>query len=133
LTLNPPGLVPEFPKPEEDFPYATPWPGAVLVGWGSSQAPVGVDLGNGKQGIVFVNWLEKGYALPESPSPFEFVTAYREALLAAGWEIEGDTKGAVVQVQASYFQHGRDLRILVRLADNAMAISVADIGAQRPK
>ncbi len=133
LTLTPPGPVPEYPKPEEDFPYATPWPGAVLLGWAGSQAPVAADLGDGKQGFIGVSWVEKGYGLPEPPSPLEFVTAYRKALLEAGWDIEGDSHGNVVQVQASYFQQGRDIRLIIRLVDNAMAISVADVGAQLPK
>lgn len=133
LTLVPPGPVPEYPKPEEDFPYVTPWPGAQLLGWAGSQAPVAADLGGGKQGFVGVNWIEKGYALPDPPSPYEFVTAYREALLAAGWDIEGDSHGNVVQVQASYFRNGRDIRLILRLVDDAMAISVADVGAQLKK
>ncbi len=133
LTLLPPGPVPEYPKPEEDFPYVTPWPGAQIVGWAASQAPVAADLGDGKQGFVGVNWIEKGYALPDPPSPYEFVVAYREALKAAGWDIDGDSHGNVVQVQASYFRNGRDIRLLLRLADNTMAISVADVGAQLKK
>jgi hypothetical protein len=82
---------------------------------------------------VLVNWIEKEYALPEPPSAFEFVTAYRQALESAGWEIEGDFHGSLIQVQAIYLQGHRDIRLTLRLVGDAMAISVADVGAQRPK
>ena len=133
IVLTKPGKIPENPAPDKGFPYLTPWPGAELVASAPSQAPVVADLGNGSQGFVTVNWIEKEYAIPEPPSAFEFVTAYRQALEAAGWEIEGDFHGSLVQVQAIYLQDGRDIRLTLRLVGDAMAISVADVGAQRPK
>lgn len=133
LTLARPGKTPEVPAPSGDFPYLTPWPGAELVTSAPSQAPVVTDLGNGTQGFVIVNWIEKEYALAAPPSPYEFVTSYRQALETAGWEIEGDFHGSIVQVQAVYLQEGRDIHLTLRLAGNAMAVSVADVGAQRPK
>lgn len=133
LTLTRPGTTPENPKPDKDFPYLTPWPGAELVTTAPSKAPVVASLGEGRQGFVFVNWIEKQYAIPDPPSPYEFVTTYRQALETAGWEIEGDFHGSLVQVQASYLQNGRDIRLILRLVGDAMAVSVADVGAQRPK
>ena len=133
IALARPGKTPERPAPDRDFPYLTPWPGAELVASAPSQAPVVADLGKGGQGFVLVNWIEKEYAIPDPPSPYEFVTTYRQALEAAGWEIEGDFHGSLVQVQAIYLQDGRDIRLTLRLVGDAMAVSVADVGAQRPK
>lgn len=133
LTLVPPGATVQWPRPEEDFPYLTPWPGSKLVRSAPTQAPVAADLGNGQQGFVLVNFIEKEYVLPGPVSAHAFTTAYRRALEAAGWEIEGNFKGSLVQVQAVYVREGRDIRATLRLVDDAMAISVADVGAQRPK
>ena len=133
LTLTRPGKTPENPVPDKDFPYLAPWPGAELVTTAPSKAPVVADLGQGRQGFVFVNWIEKQYVIPVPPSPYEFVTTYRQALEAAGWEIEGDFHGSLVHVQASYLRDGRDIRLILRLVGDAMAVSVADVGAQRPK
>jgi len=133
LTLVRPGKTPEIPAPDQDFPYLAPWPGGVLMSTASSKSPVIADLGDGRQGFVMVHWIEKEYALEDPPSPQEFVTSYRRALEAAGWEIEGGSQGGVVQVQAIYLVEGRDIRLNLRLAGNAMAVSVADVGAQRPR
>ena len=133
IALVPPGTTPENPNPDQDFPYLTPWPGAQLATTAPSEAPVVADLGNGIPGFVMVRWVEKGYTLPDPPSPYEFVSSYRQALEAAGWEIEGDSHGTLVQLQAVYFKQGRDIRLVLRLAGDAMAVSVADVGAQRPK
>lgn len=133
LTLTRPGKTPENPAPDKGFPYLTPWPGAELVASAPSKAPVVADFGEGRQGFVFVNWIEKEYAIPDPPSAYEFVTTYRQALEAAGWEIEGDFRGSLVQVQAIYLQDGRDIRLTLRLLGDAMAVSVADVGAQRSK
>ncbi|HWQ10869.1 MAG TPA: hypothetical protein VN436_17230, partial [Holophaga sp.] len=70
---------------------------------------------------------------PDPPSPYEFVSSYEQALEAAGWDIEGNSHGTVIELQASYFKNGRDIRVVLRLADDALVISVADVGAQRPK
>lgn len=130
ITLVRPGKTPEIPAPDKDFPYVAPWPGAELVATASSQSPVIADLGGGKQGFAMVRWIEKEYALPAPPSPQEFVTSYRQALEAAGWEIEGGSQGASVQIQAIYLADGRDIRLTLRLVGDAMAVSVADVGAQ---
>ena len=135
LTLARPGKTPEVPAPEGDFPYLAPWPGALLLVSTPPQPgpPIAVDLGGGRQGLMVLNWIEKEYSIPEPPSPYEFVTTYRQALEASGWEIEGDLHGNLVQVQAIYLQDGRDIRLTLRLLDDAMAVSVADVGAQRHK
>jgi hypothetical protein len=133
IKLQAPGKVPEIPTPDGDFAYVTPWPGAQLVTSADSQSPVGVDLGGGNQTIMIVNWIEKEYSLPDPPSGIEFVTAYRMALESLGWEIEGDLHGSLVQLQAIYLKDDRDIRLTLRLVGNAMAISVADVGLQKPK
>lgn len=135
LTLARPGQRPEVPAPDQDFPYLTPWPGAVLMASAPPQEgpPIAVDMGKGQQGFVFVKWIEKEYALPEPPSPYEFTTVYSQALEAAGWEIEGDFRSTLVQVQATYLKEGRDIRLILRLMGDAMAVSVADVGLQRPR
>jgi hypothetical protein len=135
LTLVPPGKAPEIPAPDSDFPYLAPWPGAQLVVSTPAQPgpPVVADVGDGRQGFLAVTWIEKEYNLSDPPSPYEFVTSYRQALEAAGWEIEGDQHGSLVQIQAIYLKDGRDIRLTLRLVGDAMAVSVADVGAQRPK
>lgn len=133
LVLQKPGPEVEFPKPDGDFPYLAPWPGARLMSSEPSRAPVAATLPDGRAGFVVVNFIEKEYALAEPLSAHAFLTVYRRALESAGWEIEGNFKGALVQVQATYQKDGRDLRATLRLAGSAMAISVADVGAQRPR
>lgn len=133
LVLQKPGTEVEFPKPDGDFPYLAPWPGARLVSSAPTQAPVAATMPDGRAGFVLVNFIEKEYALAEPLSPHAFLTVYRRALEAAGWEIEGNFKGALIQVQATYLRDGRDLRATLRLVGDAMAISVADVGAQRPR
>lgn len=133
LVLQKPGAQVEYPKPDGDFPYLAPWPGAQLMSTAPSQAPVAATLSEGREGFVMVTFIEKEYALAEPVSPHAFLKVYRQALEAAGWEIEGNHKGALIQLQATYLREGRDLRATLRLAGDAMAISVADVGAQRPK
>lgn len=133
LVLQKPGSEVEFPKPDGDFPYLAPWPGARLVSSAPTQAPVAATLPDGRAGFVLVNFIEKEYALAEPLSAHAFLTVYRRALEAAGWDIEGNFKGAMIQVQATYQRDGRDLRATLRLLGDAMAISVADVGAQRPR
>lgn len=133
LVLQAPGAEVELPKPDGDFPYLAPWPGARLVSSAPSQAPVAATLPDGRAGFVLVNFIEKEYALPERISAHAFLTVYRRALEAAGWEIEGNFKGVMIQLQATYQKGGRDLRATLRLVEDAMAISVADVGAQRPR
>ncbi len=130
LVLPAPGLRPELPNGNEDFPYLPPWPGAKLVGSAVSQAPVGLKLPDGKETLAMVNFIDKEYQLPETIAAAEFLAAYRTALESAGWEIEGAMRGAIPQIQANYMKHGRDIRVTLRLAGDAMGISVADVGAQ---
>lgn len=133
LVLAQPGGTPENPPPDQDFPYITPWPGARLVKSEPTESPVVADMGNGMPGFVMVRWVEKGYTLQDPPSPYEFVSSYEQALVAAGWDIDGNSHGTVIELQASYAKNGRDIRVVLRLADDALVISVADVGAQRPK
>lgn len=133
LVLQKPGTGVEFPKPDGDFSYLAPWPGARLVSSAPSQAPVAVMMPDGRAGFALVNFIEKEYALPERISAHAFLTVYRRALEVAGWDIEGNFKGVMIQLQATYQKDGRDLRATLRLVEDAMAISVADVGAQRPR
>lgn len=130
LVLPVPGPAPELPTGKEDFPYLPPWPGAKLVGSAVSQAPVGLKLPDGKESLAMVNFIDKEYQLPETPSAAEFLAAYRAALEKAGWEIEGSLRGSVPQIQANYIKSGRDIRATLRLSGDALGISVADVGAQ---
>lgn len=133
LDLRAPGPAPEQPGPQEDFPYITPWPGSTLTASATSQAPVGLFLPDGKQALGMVNWIEKEYQLAKPVSGAAFLAAYKEALKRAGWEIEGSHRGAMLELQAYYDRHGRDIRLVLRLGNGAMGISVADVGAQLPK
>ena len=133
ILLPRPGVVPELPKAQEDFPYLPPWPGSQIVRCPDTPNPVGVDLEPGRPAMVTVNFIEKEYELSEPVSSHEFLAVYSKALMNAGWEIEGRFRGTLVQIQAVYSRDGRDIRATLRLLENAMAISVGDVGAQRPK
>lgn len=133
IVLARPGRVPELPKPEEDFPYLPPWPGSKIARCTDAPNPVAVELEPGKPGFVKVNFIEKEYDLAAPVSAHEFLTVYSKALLNAGWEIEGRFRGNLIQIQAIYNRDGRDLRATLRLLGDAMAIAVADVGAQRPR
>jgi hypothetical protein len=130
LDLPLPGLQPELPKGQEDFPYLPPWPGAKLTASNVSRAPVDVKFPDGSEHIMLVNFLDKEYSLAKPPSDYEFLVVYREALERAGWILEGTLKGEITQIQATYLRRGRDLRATLRLMGDAMGISVADVGAQ---
>lgn len=132
LVLPRPGAVPVLPAPQQDFPYLPPWPGGKLVSSVPSQSPVDADI-DGKPALVRVTFVEKEYALADPPTPHEFLKVYRSALEAAGWEIDGVFRASLIQIQAHYAQEGRDIRVTLRLLGDAMAISVADVGAQRPR
>ena len=134
LDLPRPGKVAEPPpKPDADFAFLPPWPGAKIVRCADTPNPVAVELAEGKPTLVSVNFIEKEYELPAPVSAHEFLTVYNRALMNAGWEIEGRFRGNLVQIQAIYTHDGRDIRAILRLLQDAMAISVADVGAQRPK
>jgi len=92
-----------------------------------------VDPAPGKPAMVTVNFIEKEYDLAEPVSSHEFLAVYSKALLNAGWEIEGRFRGNLIQIQAVFSRDGRDIRATLRLLGNAMAISVGDVGAQRPR
>jgi len=133
MVLPRPGKLPELPKAQEDFAYLPPWPGSKLVRCADTPNPVAVELSPGKPGMVVVNFIEKEYELAAPVSAHEFLTVYSKALMNAGWEIEGRFRGVLIQIQAVYTRDGRDLRATLRLLGDAMAISVADVGAQRPR
>lgn len=133
MILPRPGPAPELPKAKEDFPYLPPWPGAEIVSCADSQNPVAVEMEPGKPLMVLITFIEKEYELREAVSPHEFLTVYSKALLNAGWEIEGRFRGTMTQVQAIYTKDGRDIRATLRLLGKSMAISVGDVGAQRPR
>lgn len=133
IFLPAPGTQPVMPKPQEDFPYLLPWPGAVITASASSQSPVGVKLPSGEERLMMVNWVEKEYQLAAPVSGHAFLVGYRHALIAAGWEMEGSNRGPMMQLQATYQKEGRDIRITLRLAGDVMGIAVADVGAQLPK
>lgn len=133
LQLFSPGRGNEQPDPQADFPYLTPWPGATLTATASSRAPVGLVLPDGSQTMALVNWIEKEYQLAKPITSHAFLTAYKAALKRAGWEIEGSHKGVLLELQAFYQKHGRDLRAVLRFGGDVMGIAVADVGAQVPK
>jgi len=133
LTLPRPAAIPELPKPREDFPYLPPWPGSKIVSCTDSPNPVAVELAPGKPAMVTINFIEKEYDLAEPVSSHEFLAVYSKALLNAGWEIEGRYRGNLIQIQTVFSRDGRDIRATLRLLGNAMAISVGDVGAQRPR
>jgi len=121
------------PRPEEDFSYLPPWPGAKLVRCADTSSPVPVEWVAGKPTLTGVIFIEKEYELAAPVSAHEFLTVYSRALMNAGWEIEGRFRGNLIQIQAIYTHDGRDIRATLRLVRDAMAISVADVGAQRPR
>jgi len=134
MALSRPGKVVERPpRPDEDFSYLPPWPGAKITRCADTPNPVPVEWVEGKPTLVGVNFIEKEYALASAVSAHEFLTVYSRALMDAGWEIEGRFRGNLIQIQAIYTHDGRDIRATLRLMGDAMAISVADVGAQRPK
>jgi len=133
FVLPRPGKQPELPKAQENFPYLPPWPGSRIVRCADTPNPVAVELAPGRPGLVKVNFIEKEYELAAPISAHEFLTVYSRALQEAGWEIEGRFRGNLIQIQATYTREGRDIRATLRLLGEAMAISVADVGAQRPR
>src|SRR6266851_1593356 len=88
LTLNPPAATPEkMASPETgNFPFLAPLPGSKFRGGGQTKDAFWVTPKGGQREMVAQGSMHRSYNL-DGLSNTLFVTAYKAALLKAGWEI----------------------------------------------
>lgn len=137
LKLSPPATKPEKVSDKQDLPYLPPWPGSKRTGEGRADGPLDVgEPGKGEeprlvgQGVVI-----RSYQGPATLSRLQFVSDYREALLAAGWSVVYPvTPEAVVDhasLVAHYARDGRDIWVKLFYEFTAsLSYSVVDLGGE---
>lgn len=135
-TLVAPAATPEVVADDADFPYFGKPEGAALTGTGHFNEPlnVGVQGLDVEPQLVGRAYLVKSYRPLPALSKFEFETATRAALAAAGWTVkpappgERGSNGAVV---AHYTGNNRDLWLVAERGndngDSGLTVKIADL------
>lgn len=129
LTLAAPAAAPEKMAAEKgDFPYLAPLTGSKFHGGSQDPAPFWVlPKGASQKEMVAPTSLVRSYSLPDL-SNVMFMTVYRDALTAAGWEIVEQFMGADVSLTAHYAKNGRNIWATLHKNADGYTIAVADTG-----
>ncbi|BAT58022.1 outer membrane porin F precursor [Variibacter gotjawalensis] len=136
LKLPPPGARPERIADNADIPYLPPYPGSKLKGGGRGDGPLNISRpGSGEEVHVGGVVLTRNYQGPETLSKLQFIGEYREALIAADWEILFPNSAAAVNDNATLVAHftknGRDVWAKLDYEYGAnLWYSVLDLGAE---
>jgi hypothetical protein len=129
LTLTPPAAQPEKITTSGDFPYLGRIPGSTLQRSESESQPLDVTVeGDREPQLAGSSTIAKFYTVPEQISVHQFITAYREALTAAGWNIVITTEPSDGLLIAHYPKNGRDIWTSMRITAADIAMRVADAG-----
>jgi outer membrane protein OmpA-like peptidoglycan-associated protein len=128
LALAAPGAMPELIVPESgDFSYLPPVPGSTISSGKADPSPVYVQLPDSKQPELVANSsIKKCYSLPNGTGGAAVLTAYHDALPAAGWTIVSETHQANAGLTTHYGQNGRNIWGDIRLSPGGYCIAVAD-------
>lgn len=130
LKLSPPALKPETISPESDFPYLGHYPGAQLKSSENEDVPMDVTTDRDKeQQLAGTGSIIKSYTVPEGLSVHQFVTVYRDALVAAGWAIANIGDGSDGSILAHYGRSGRDIWTYMHIGGGDIGVRVADNGS----
>jgi outer membrane protein OmpA-like peptidoglycan-associated protein len=123
-----PAPQPETIDDRKDFPYAPPFPGAVLQRTAHDARPFEIVLPGGASSYA-TPFATKWYAEPHDVSSYEFVVTYRAALQSVGWDVVRGAVAGDAVVIAHYARNGRDLWLYTRGDGSQQFIAVADFGA----
>lgn len=130
IVLEPPASTPEpIDGATGDFPYLKPLAGAAFRSGGKDSRPLMVTLpGSTTPEMVAESTLARSYARPPQLSNLAFVSAYKEALLKAGWAIVWEFNSADAALIAHYAKGSRDLWASLHLGGESLGINVGDVG-----
>jgi OOP family OmpA-OmpF porin len=134
LTLRAPGATPENVSDKDDFPYLARFPGTTLKATSQDPSPLDVTVPQKDQERVLAGTGQaiKTYGYPASVSVLQFITAYREALTKAGWQVLFESQGLNQSdgvLLAHYAQGGRDIWVSMHMGAGEIGVAVADAGA----
>jgi outer membrane protein OmpA-like peptidoglycan-associated protein len=134
LTLRAPGATPEKVSDKDDFPYLARFPGTTLKATSQDPSPLDVTVPQKDQERVLAGTGQaiKTYGYPASVSVLQFITAYREALTKAGWQVLFESQGLNQSdgvLLAHYAQGGRDIWVSMHMGAGEIGVAVADAGA----
>jgi outer membrane protein OmpA-like peptidoglycan-associated protein len=129
ITLVPPAAQPEKITSSGNFPYLGRIPGSTLQRSESEDRPLDVSV-EGDREPQLAGWstIAKFYTVPEQISVHQFVTAYRDALTAAGWNMVMTAEPSDGVLIAHYAKNGRDIWTSMRINAGEIAVRVADAG-----
>ncbi|WP_284261143.1 OmpA family protein [Bradyrhizobium iriomotense] len=134
LTLRAPSATPEKVGDKDDFPYLARFPGTTLKATSQDPSPLDVTVPQKDQERVLAGTGQaiKTYGYPASVSVLQFITAYREALAKAGWQVLFESQGLNQSdgiLLAHYTQGGRDIWVSMHMGAGEIGVAVADAGA----
>lgn len=130
LKLPPPAAKPETITDESDFPYLGHYPGSQLKSSETDEGPMDVTTDNDKEPqLAGTSSTVKGYTVPAGLSTHQFVTVYRNALVAAGWAIANVHDGSDGSVLAHYGRSGRDVWAYLHIGGGDIGVRVTDAGS----
>ena len=141
LPFPAPASTPEAVDDTQDFPYLPPLPGARLIAHQAHQRAARTrsrPREDDEAVLAGQSYVKKTYERPGSITPVVFITAYRDALFAAGWRLIDVTKLEEIAVQpetvnvAAHYAR-EDRNIYARLSQEPggpYQINVADVGAE---
>ncbi len=130
LNLPPPAAKPETIGEESDFPYLGHYPGSQLKSSENDDGPMDVTTDSDKEPqLAGTGSIIKGYTVPEGLSTHQFVTVYRNALVAAGWAIANVHDGSDGSVLAHYGRSGRDVWAYLHIGGGDIGVRVSDAGS----
>ncbi len=130
ITLTPPNVAVENTPDNGDFPWLAPFPGAKLKSTQHGDRPIDISVPHAKETSFSGLTVTKYYDVPGDVSSYEFVNAYRRALLAAGWTVVRDAIGGDGFVLAHYTKNGRDIWLYTHFAGTGQMVRAADTGAE---
>jgi OmpA-OmpF porin, OOP family len=136
----PPQSTPEVVTDEQDFPFLPPLPGARLISTKRVAEPLELRPATADDEAVLagMSYVQKTYDRPGTITAIVFVSAFRDALFAAGWKLievtrleEIPIQPETVNVAAHYSADGRNLYArLTQEPGGPYQVNVADVGAE---
>lgn len=150
LPFPQPQSTPETVTDAQDFPYIPALPGARLLSTKRIDGPLELEQATADDEAVLagMSYVQKTYDRPGSITAIVFISAFRDALFAAGWELIDVTKleeipilgrrsldeggqPETVNVAAHYSAHGRNIYArMTREPGGPYQVNVADVGAE---
>ncbi len=129
LTLPSPAAQPESVPAGGDFPFLGRVPGSRLKNSEVDTSPMNVSTDRDEEPqLAGTSSTVKFYTVPEHLGVHQFLVAYRDALIAAGWTIVNMAEPSDGVLLAHYGRNGRDVWALLNINGDDIAMRVADAG-----